>query len=131
MVIIGNGTCSEDSILINGECVPILTCNKPLHQDLIHASNCYSLLSSLKDWQNYHESYDDPKFIGMLNHTLSECLRDEKKTTKEIPIHFKKLDGVAKHAKISKHKGVRPSDHRGDFIKIRNGHGTLTMFHPP
>lgn len=44
------------------------------------------------------------------------------------PIHAKSLDMVAKHAKVYPKKGTLPSGHRGDLVKVRNGHGGYVPF---
>lgn len=44
------------------------------------------------------------------------------------PLHAKSLDMVAKHAKVYPGQGTLPSGHRGDLVKIRNGHGGYVPF---
>lgn len=46
----------------------------------------------------------------------------------DSPIHVKSWDMIIKHAKVCLRKGILPNGHRGDYIKVKNGHGTYIPF---
>ena len=86
-------------------------------------------LVSLKKLNDSKRKMNNPEFKNRIKSVINTCLNEkDKKRNLKIPVHFKDMDAVTKHSKIFHHKGVLPSGHRGDLVKIRNGHGTLAFF---
>lgn len=67
--------------------------------------------------------------LDTLKNRARKEIKEEKIDSKnDPPIHVKSMDMVAKHAKVSRRKGTLPSGHRGDLLKVRNGHGGYVPF---
>jgi len=83
----------------------------------------------MKDSYDSGKDLNSPKFGKIAESVINACLIQTKEpVSNKIPLHFKGMDAVGKHTKRYPQKGTLPSGHRGDLIKIRNGHGTLTFF---
>jgi hypothetical protein len=118
--------CSSDQIEINDRCYDVK--GKGNIIDLLRAANCYDALASMKDYLNSREDLGSSNFQTITKSVIKACLLpDNHFENSDIPFHSKSIDAVVKHSKREPHKGVLPSGHRGDFIQLRNCHGTMTF----
>ena len=92
-------------------------------------TKCNESLERLEDYlfsRNRNRSSQEFKEIMKDVVNFCGCISPMDSDEKDIDplINVKSLDMVAKHAKVYPHRGTLPSGHRGDLLKVRNGHGS-------
>jgi hypothetical protein len=118
--------CPDGQFRINDRCYDIK--GKGNIIDLLRATNCYDALASLKNHIESGKDLASSNFRDISKSVIKACLlQDNHFENSDIPFHSKSIDAVAKHSKREPHKGVLPGGHRGDFIRLRNCHGTMTF----
>lgn len=118
--------CPKDQVNIRGKCYDVK--GRGSYTDLLMASSCYDALASMEDFIDSGKRLDSPIFRDISKSVIKACLLpDDYFEHSEIPFHSKSIDAVVKRSKREPHKGVLPSGHRGDFIQLRNCHGTMTF----
>jgi hypothetical protein len=92
-------------------------------------TGCNEALEKLERYLFYeNKKRSSQEFKDIMKSVLKSCscIKPKDTTEKDIDpsIRVKSLDMVAKHAKVYSHRGTLPSGHRGDLLKVRNGHGS-------
>ena len=117
--------------IVKGKCVekPMKALPfKKLDNDLIQKTECDKALERLEGYLfSENKVRLSQEFKEIMKDVLNSCSCispiDSAKEDIDPPIRVKSLDMVARHAKIYPHQGKLPSGHRGDLLKVRNGHG--------
>ena len=119
--------CKSGQVKINGRCYDLKGSGNIT--DLLVASNCYDKLAVMKDYMESGKDIDSKNFKEITRSVIGSCvLPDEYYEYKSMPFHSESINAVVKRSRREPHKGVLPSGHRGDFIKLRNCHGTMTFW---
>lgn len=97
------------------------------HCDFTQESNknskCDNAKEGLIKYLKTNNNFNSYEFQRIVDSFFESC--NSKDRSSSNVIHEKRLDCIAKKSFVYPNKGKLPSGHRGDFIKMRNGHCNL------
>lgn len=86
-------------------------------------SRCDRAKEDLIQYLKTNNNFNSHEFQRIVDFFFESC-NSENRSNSNV-IHEKRLDCIAKKSFVYHNKGKLPSGHRGDFIKMRNGHCNL------